>query len=205
MLFEGFMEGLEFQFAFSRLEEIAFELSEGKGDFDEYTRVHQLVKLYLTCAAGKRRDLDWQWLYDEGKLCEKDFEWFPEQMKEHSLDVMEYTKDHREWMKQRKVRNAARGIDGWFHKATTLDMDGDVDEALSIVYDGIDSLADISAFKMMDSVLSHTPVSLMSDEFLIMLLSVTLPYKAKLPFRSKLFDKIQAKLGNEPGLLTGLE
>ncbi len=84
----------------------------------------------------------------------------------------------------------------------------DIDVVLCKIYDDIESLADRSNFEEMDSILLNMDVRTMSVESLIMVLSVTLPYKNQLVHREHFYQLTYDHLNTsgvlEEGLLTGL-
>jgi hypothetical protein len=123
-------------------------------------------------------------------------------MEEHNLGINEYTRDHKEWMKNREAKRS-------IGRAIKLDREGHTDSALELIYDGVEVLVDNGEYGKLSTIIHNMPVDVLSTEFLIMLLTVTLPYKDKINCRAReiLFEDVKEKLGPEcdESLLIGLE
>ena len=89
-MFKEFKDNLGLQMALTELDDVVCDLRLGEAGWDDYYRQKGLVKLYLECIAGGCQTLDWQWLYDNDNLCEKDFEWFKDELGGLSLTLEQY-------------------------------------------------------------------------------------------------------------------
>ena len=89
-MFKDFMDNLGFQIAFSDLDDIVAGIESHQNDWDDYYKQKRLIQIYLECIAEKCERLEWRWLFDEGHLCEKDFEWFAEPLAKHELTLEKY-------------------------------------------------------------------------------------------------------------------
>ena len=90
MIFRDFKDNLGFQMALSKLDDIVFDLNHGNCDWDEYHKQRSFIDLYLTCIDNNYKDFDWKLLYENNQLCNKDFEWFEDQLNELNLTMEKY-------------------------------------------------------------------------------------------------------------------
>lgn len=92
--------------------------------------------------------------------------------------------------------------------AKSTEDDGRVDDAIDIIYDGIDELLHNERFSECDSILEKIDVDVYSLDIILSLLTATLPVRSKLPSRKKLLKDIETKLRNtgqyKESILSGL-
>ncbi len=94
-------------------------------------------------------------------------------------------------------------------RANQLDVRGNTDAALDLLYDGADKLLADGKFNEVDSFLESASAEAYSLDLLLGLLTVTLPARSKLEFRPTFFDRVKDTLVGrgeyEVGLLAGLK
>jgi hypothetical protein len=99
--------------------------------------------------------------------------------------------------------------DSFVEGARHLVEKGNIDSALDLIYDQIDEMLRKAEFSKLDLVLAELPVSDLSIDLLLGILTATLPARSRLSNRAHLFAEIVGVLTErreyQDGLLTGLE
>jgi hypothetical protein len=94
-------------------------------------------------------------------------------------------------------------------QANRLVKIGQIDAALDLIYDRIDTFLINHKFGDVDSILKHVNAEQFSVDILLGLLTSTLPARTQLPARGAFFEKVEREITKrgewEEGLLTGLE
>lgn len=89
--------------------------------------------------------------------------------------------------------------------ARELDKLGKTDEAIDLIFDGIDNMLSSGKFKEVDDILKNVTINDWSDDLCLSFLAITLSAKSRLPSRGALFNKIKQRFANKEGILSGLE
>lgn len=94
-------------------------------------------------------------------------------------------------------------------RAQRLDNHERTDAALDLIYDSIDDLMRNEQVQRLDSILASIPITDLSTEILLGILTATLPAKSRLPMRAGFFNAVEQTIRQrgeyEEGLLTGLQ
>jgi len=62
------------------------DMGEVKKEYLNYMKKDRLYELGLVMLLdGKLTDWDWKWASDNGHLCNKDFEWYKEDLEKHNI------------------------------------------------------------------------------------------------------------------------
>lgn len=107
------------------------------------------------------------------------------------------------------IAGNTRRMENFVQRAERLSKAGNIDAALDIIYDNVDSLLSEGKLTTLDSLLKSAEVNALSTDLLLGLLTSTLPAKTKLLSRKDLFQAVEGELRKrkewEDGILTGLE
>ena len=94
-------------------------------------------------------------------------------------------------------------------RAKSLADRGSCDEALDILYAGVDDFLRVGQFTALNVLLRSVQVDDLSDDLILGILAATLPAKRRLPERTRIFEAfaavLQSRGGNDLELLRGLE
>ncbi|MDZ4818677.1 MAG: hypothetical protein SGJ20_06865 [Planctomycetota bacterium] len=100
-------------------------------------------------------------------------------------------------------------MESFLQRAKRLDLQGQTDSALDLLYDAIDEMMRNGQVADLDAILNECIASQFSTDILIGLLTATLPVRTRLPYRRLFFREVEKSIKQrgeyERGLLTGLE
>jgi hypothetical protein len=104
---------------------------------------------------------------------------------------------------------AVRPSQTFISRAERLARQGNMDEALDLIYDSFDERFQKGEFEALEQLLSGIRPADLPVDILLGILTATLPARTKLPSRAELYQRVEATLKErgeyEPGLLAGLE